>query len=97
MALSQAIIRILTLKCPEATALLSAAEDGKLAVSDRWALWLHLVVCAPCRRFRHQMGKISRAVRDGVRRIQDQGDLPGVQLSQETRDQLHKLIDMHRG
>ena len=41
--------------CKEVTALLVAREDRELALSDRLALRLHLLVCKACPRFERQM------------------------------------------
>ncbi|MHC4414294.1 MAG: zf-HC2 domain-containing protein [Planctomycetota bacterium] len=96
MALIQALTKLLTLKCREATALVSAAEDGSLGRVDRWALRLHLLICAPCRRYRRQLVRLRRAVRRAVQRLEGDGRLPGVQLSAEDRHRLRAAIESKR-
>ncbi|NVO05923.1 MAG: zf-HC2 domain-containing protein [Rhodoferax sp.] len=41
--------------CKQATALMVAREDRALALPDRLALRLHLLICAACPRFERQM------------------------------------------
>ncbi len=45
-------LRVLTLRCEEASALLSYELDDSLPRLDRVALLCHLLVCRSCRRFR---------------------------------------------
>ena len=64
----RSISRILALNCRDAAPLVSAAMDEPLSRADRWALRLHLVVCAPCRRYRRQLASIRSILTDLGRR-----------------------------
>ena len=92
MAFAQDMVKLLTLRCREATALLSAAEDGELSRVNRWALRSHLLICDPCRRFRRQLHKLARIIDAAVKRLETDGRLPGVRLSDEARQRLRELI-----
>jgi hypothetical protein len=41
--------------CKETSALLSQAQDRRLALAERAGLYLHLAACKGCRNFRRQM------------------------------------------
>ena len=97
MAFAEDMVKLLTLRCREATALLSAAEDGELGGVNRWALRLHLIICAPCRRFRRQLHKLARIIDAAVSRLEADGRLPGVRLSDEARQRLRELIESSPG
>lgn len=51
------------LSCKEATQLLSQGQDRPLALRERLALRLHLLVCEACSNFRRQLDFVSRASR----------------------------------
>ena len=55
MSLLHDLWRILNSACEESARLSSAAQDRPLRLTDRLALWGHLLVCASCRRFRRQL------------------------------------------
>ncbi|MHC4306958.1 MAG: zf-HC2 domain-containing protein [Planctomycetota bacterium] len=97
MAFAEDMVKLLTLHCREATALLSAAQDGKLSRVDRWALRMHLLICAPCRRYRRQLHKLARLIDAAVKRLEADGRLPGVRLSDEARQRLRKVIESGSG
>jgi len=52
----------MTLSCKEATKLLSQREDRKLALAERVALRLHLVICKGCRAVSAQIPFLRRAL-----------------------------------
>ena len=54
-------IKILTMRCDEASLLLSKEQDAPLTAVERWAMSLHLVSCRVCRRYRKQL-KLLRGV-----------------------------------
>jgi predicted anti-sigma-YlaC factor YlaD len=37
--------------------------DRKLTLAERWGMWLHLRICAACRRFERQMALLRQAMR----------------------------------
>ncbi|MDO5070291.1 zf-HC2 domain-containing protein [Neisseria sp. Dent CA1/247] len=43
------------LNCKQACALYSESLDRKLTIAERGKLYLHLALCAHCRRYRKQM------------------------------------------
>ncbi|QEH35345.1 hypothetical protein OJF2_38960 [Aquisphaera giovannonii] len=49
------ILSILTLRCADASELISERLDGPLPLADRLAAGGHLLVCAACRRFARQV------------------------------------------
>ena len=53
-------LRVLTLRCEEASALLSYELDDSLPRLDRVALLCHLLVCRSCRRFRGRSACFAR-------------------------------------
>jgi hypothetical protein len=55
------LVRILTLTCDQAARLMSQAQDQPLERPERWALYLHLLICRWCRRYHRQL-KLLRAV-----------------------------------
>jgi hypothetical protein len=97
MAFVESIDKLLNLHCREAAALLSKAQDGELSRVDRWALRLHLLICAPCRRYRRQLHKLGHLLDGIVKRLEGDGRLPGVRLSDEARRRLSELIESGSG
>jgi putative zinc finger protein len=53
--------KILTLKCDEATRLVSDGFERDLRPMERWALRMHLISCRPCRRMRAQFNLLHQA------------------------------------
>jgi hypothetical protein len=86
-------LKILTLNCREATALLSAAEDGRLDLTARFALRLHLVICKPCRAFGRQLRGLRKLTGRLVDRLETGEDVPGPRLSEEARARLQQSIE----
>ena len=97
MAFGEDLVRLLTLRCRDSAALLSAAQDGELRRLDRWALHLHLLICGPCRAYRRQLRKLSRIIDAAMKRLEGDGRLPGVRLSDESRLRLRELIESSGG
>ncbi len=56
------IFKILTLKCKDASVLLTRMQDEPLSKSDRLALKFHVMICKPCRRFKKQLELIKRVM-----------------------------------
>ena len=57
--------------CREASELLSQAQDRPLTLREKFALHVHLPLCAACRNFRTQLD----VLRSAVRRYIDQDDV----------------------
>ena len=64
MAFLRTILMILTLRCSEASQLLSRREDSPLAAGERLALRLHLLICGPCRRFHQFLSRLRLTIRE---------------------------------
>jgi anti-sigma factor ChrR (cupin superfamily) len=45
------------LTCRDVTALSVDAAEGRLSLGQRLAYWMHLALCAACRRYRAQMDR----------------------------------------
>ena len=61
------------LSCKEVTRLVSQGEDRGLAIGERVALRLHLVICQGCRNVSRQL----RFLRRALRRLPDLENEPG--------------------
>lgn len=48
--------------CREVTALVLAGQDRELGLAERWALRLHMQICAACPRFAHQARLMQQAL-----------------------------------
>lgn len=59
-----AVWKILTLPCEEASRLLSDGYDRELSRVERIALRAHLISCRPCKRFRRHLRLIDQAARE---------------------------------
>lgn len=61
--LLKGIWKILTLRCDEATRLVSDGLDRELHPMERIALRMHLISCRPCKRMRAQFNLLHKAGR----------------------------------
>lgn len=61
-----AVLRTLPLmrSCKEAAALMVAREDRPLALTERWALRVHLSMCRTCPAFEAQLRTMRHALRE---------------------------------
>jgi hypothetical protein len=55
------IVFIMTLRCDQASRLISNSQEAPLNKVERWALFLHLLICRVCPKFRKQL-KLMRDV-----------------------------------
>lgn len=84
--------KVLTLRCEEASELISHAMDEPLPRLEALALWGHLLACTSCRRFRRQL----RSLRTALRRRDRSPDGPRAEddaLSREARARIARAID----
>lgn len=58
------LLLILNCTCEQASQLMSEALDRQLTASERWAVRMHLFVCAPCRKALKQLRQIRQALTD---------------------------------
>ncbi|MFH1718571.1 MAG: hypothetical protein ABIF19_14550 [Planctomycetota bacterium] len=49
------IVLILTMRCDQASRLISHSQEAPLGGAERWALCLHLLICRMCRKYRRQL------------------------------------------
>ncbi|MHC4508067.1 MAG: anti-sigma factor family protein [Planctomycetota bacterium] len=55
------IVLILTMRCDQASQLMSRAQEKPLSRPERWALSFHLLICRLCRKYNRQL-RFLRAV-----------------------------------
>jgi hypothetical protein len=67
----QQLLKILTIRCEEASALTSRELDEHLALADRLALRGHTLVCRSCRRLRRQLVFLRAALNRRAAALQD--------------------------
>lgn len=86
------IVFILTLRCDQASVLISDSFDRKLLFYERLALRGHYLACKSCPFFRKQMEFVRRAMRHGVsqRHKESQTDLDASEsrLSDEAKQRI---------
>lgn len=80
-----AVWKILTLPCEEASRLMSDGLDRELSTVERIALRAHLVSCRSCKRFRRHLRVIDEAARSS------REDMP-----METRERIKKRVEDER-
>lgn len=78
------------LSCKQASQLVSQALDRPLTRRERWALRLHLWMCAGCRRFNRQLILIRLAV---GRMLSETGQDGNLRLSPEARLRMTKALE----
>jgi len=49
------IVFVLTMRCDQASRLISHSQERQLNKPERWALSLHLLICRVCRKYRKQL------------------------------------------
>ena len=52
----KSIVFILTLRCDQASRLISHTQEAPLNKAEKLALGLHLLICRVCRRYKRQLG-----------------------------------------
>ncbi len=78
------------LSCKQASQLVSQALDRPLTWRERWALRMHLLMCAACRRFNRQLALIRLAVGRMLSETEQNGSL---RLSPEARLRMTKALE----
>ena len=51
----QNVLVILTMRCDQASRLISHSQERRLNTVERWALSLHLLICNVCRKYKGQL------------------------------------------
>jgi hypothetical protein len=82
-------IAALSPSCKEASRLQSEARDHKLPILRRIGLWIHLVLCKWCRRYRKQI----RSLRDAVHEHPDElEEHPPQKLPDAARERMKQRL-----
>lgn len=63
MSVWRAVKLLLTLRCEESTRLISDAHERRLTAVERWAVRLHQLSCAYCRKVAQQLRLVDDAAR----------------------------------
>jgi hypothetical protein len=74
----------------EATRLLSESMDHPLPWSQRWSLWIHVLMCRYCSRFKQHLTRLRSLSRQYVEDAQERPDSPA--LSPEARQRIKKRL-----
>ena len=96
MTWSREWLRILTLRCEEASMLTSDELEERLSLADRMALRGHLLVCGSCRTLRHQLHFLRTAMRRKQAKLDDQ-ILELARLSPEARQRILQALSKSAG
>jgi hypothetical protein len=81
------IVFILTLRCDQASRLISVSQEAPLNRVERWALYLHLLICRVCPRFRKQL----KLMRDVLGTLSEPGRYDDIAPSLLTEEQSEAL------
>lgn len=91
MKIIRKILLILTLKCSQASLMLSRAEEEELDSVEKIALRFHLMICHSCRRFEKQLSFLRRIfARLSKNEFYESDNLPG--MTEESKDRIKKNI-----
>lgn len=82
------------LSCKDVSELVSQSIERRLTRRERWAVQLHLLICAACLRFRRQVEFLHRAARQyaaqGLQAAQQ------LELSPQARIRIHAALEQER-
>jgi hypothetical protein len=78
------------LSCKQASQLISQSLEQPLAMRERFALKLHLLICRYCRRFRQQLQAIGVALKLTARTIENDDT---IKMPSETKQRLIQSIE----
>jgi hypothetical protein len=78
----------MSLSCKDVSHLATQALDRKLTLGERLGMWLHLSICAACRRFDRQMSLL----RHMMQRLRMQDPEPGT-LPDEAKARIRRALD----
>lgn len=88
------------LTCKDASHLISERQERALGFRERWALRLHLWICASCRRFERQIALLRQVLRLLGRRAEvGLGDvaLAAADLAPEARERIRQALAARQG
>lgn len=81
------------LSCSEVTKLLSESMDRKLPVYQRMAIWIHLLMCKFCTRYRKQLLILREVARNPVQHLE--GTDPSVLLPPDVKERMKHALSHH--
>ncbi|MDA0658567.1 MAG: zf-HC2 domain-containing protein [Planctomycetota bacterium] len=84
------------LSCKDMTKLISDSLEAKISVRRRMELWLHIMMCRMCRRFRSNILELRRRVRD-LKALLDQADTVSIPMPSATKARLEEVINRQLG
>lgn len=84
------------LNCKDMTKLISDSLERKISVRQRMELWLHIMMCGMCRRFRSNIIELRKRVR-GSKGLLDQADITPAPLPPATKARLEEVIKRQLG
>ena len=84
------------LNCKDMTKLISDSLERKISVRQRMELWLHIMMCGMCRRFRSNIIELRKRVR-GSKGLLDQADIATAALPPATKARLEEAVKRQLG
>lgn len=85
------VVLILTMRCDQASRLISHSQERQLNGAERWALSFHLMICRVCRKYRKQLA----LMRDVLSRLKSPElylEADSSAIDQQHSDQMRKRI-----
>lgn len=82
---------VLTLSCDESSRLLSDHLERRLSRPERLALRLHLMICAPCRKFRRNLNLLRDLLRRRSEQCLTDADVPST-LAPDEKARILKAV-----
>ena len=84
------------LNCKDMTKLISDSLERKISVRQRMELWLHIMMCGMCRRFRSNIIELRKRVRRS-KTLLDQYDADAAPMPLATKARLEDAIKRQLG
>ena len=81
--------RVLSPTCRDASRLQSEALDGRLTMTQRWGLRLHLLLCKWCRRYGRQISFLRQAAHEHPDELTEASGKP---LTAESRERIKRRL-----
>ena len=84
------------LNCKDMTKLISDSLERKMSFRQRMELWLHIMMCGMCRRFRSNIIELRKRVR-GSKALLDQAEATAFPMSPAAKARLEEVIKRQLG
>lgn len=78
------------LNCKQASELVSQSLDRPLILKERWSVRFHLLICAACKRFAHQLMLMQAAI---LKLRSDTEQNEQLRLSLQARERMSKVLE----